>query len=153
MSRPRKLTPSYLEHKQTGRGRLVWTDHVGIRHEKLLPGAFESPESLQAKATLELEIATSPGRIPTAHRNGISVNELLLSFLEHAERHYRGPDGNPTGELREYKRVARHVRTLYGATSAGDFGPLKLKALRQGMIEAGMCRGVVNQRIGRVRQE
>jgi integrase len=152
MPRPRRLTPSYLEHKQTGRGRLVWTDHTGTRHEQLLPGAFGSPESLQAKAALELEIATSPIRVPIAHRTAITVNELFLAFLDHGERHYRGPDGNTTGELREYKLVSRHVRQLYGDTPVADFGPLKLKAVRQGMIDAGACRGVVNQRIGRLRR-
>jgi integrase len=152
MPRPRRLTPSYLVHKQTGRGRLVWADHTGTRHERLLPGAFGSPESLRAKAALDLEIATSPIRAPDAHRTGISVNELLLAFLDHGERHYRGPDGNPTGELSEYKLVSRHIRQLYGDTPVADFGPLKLKAVRQRMVDAGACRGVVNQRIGRLRR-
>lgn len=64
MPRPRRLTPSYLKHTQTGRGRLVWTDHAGTRHERLLPGAFGSPGCLQAKAAIEPEIATSPIRAP-----------------------------------------------------------------------------------------
>lgn len=152
MSRSRKPTPSYVLHKQSGQGRLVWYDQTGSRQQKLLPGPFGSSESLAAKARLELEIATSPTRSPVADRNGISVNELLLAFLEHAERHYRDPHGNPTGELREYKLVSKHVRVLYGETPAADFGPLKLKAIRRRMIDARMCRGVVNQRIGRVRR-
>jgi integrase len=152
MARSRNLTPSYVLHKQSGQGRLVWYDQIGSRQQKLLPGPFGSPESLAAKARLELEIATSPIRTPAAGRDGISVNELLLAFLEHAERHYRGPDGNPTGEWREYKLVSRRVRVLYGEIPVAEFGPLKLKAIRQGMVDAGMCRGVVNQRIGRVRR-
>jgi integrase len=75
-----------------------------------------------------------------------------LAFLEHAERHYQGPDGCTTSELREYKLVTRRVRVLYGETPVAEFGPLKLKAIRQEMINAGACRRVVNQRIGRLRR-
>jgi hypothetical protein len=60
VARKRKLTPTYTLHKQSDHGRLTWTDLLGIRQEKLLPGAFNSPESLTAKARLELELATSP---------------------------------------------------------------------------------------------
>jgi hypothetical protein len=118
MPRPRKLTPSYLEHKQTGRGRLVWTDHAGVRHEKLLPGAFGSPDSLSAKAQLELELAASPTRSLDADRRRISVAELLLAYLEHAERYYRGPDGNPTKELDKIKLSIRVMRELHGEVRA-----------------------------------
>lgn len=60
MARTRSLIPSYLHHKQTNRGRLVWMDAAGQRHDRLLPGRFNSAESLAAKARLELEIATAP---------------------------------------------------------------------------------------------
>ncbi|MFO0798099.1 MAG: hypothetical protein U0804_11540 [Gemmataceae bacterium] len=36
-------------HQQSGRGRLRWTDAAGIRPQKLLPGPFNSPESLVAR--------------------------------------------------------------------------------------------------------
>jgi len=91
LPRHHRLTPSYLKHMQTGRGRLVWTDHTGTRHERLLPGAFGSPESLQAKAALELEIATSPIRAPAACRPAISVNGLLHGAGTHA----RAPIAKP----------------------------------------------------------
>src|ERR1700722_18184216 len=79
MSRPRKSLPSYLEHKRSGKGRLVWTDTLGIRHEKLLPGLYQSSKSLAAKARLELELATSPTQ-SAANQTSITVNEVLLSF-------------------------------------------------------------------------
>lgn len=60
MARPRKSSPSYLLHQKTGRGRLIGTDSLGSRQEKLLPGADNSPESLVEKARLELEILSSP---------------------------------------------------------------------------------------------
>jgi hypothetical protein len=62
MARHRNPAPSYVLHQQSGRARLIWTDTGDVRHEKLLPGAYGSDESLAAKARLELELATSPTR-------------------------------------------------------------------------------------------
>ncbi len=53
MARHKKPAPSYVLHKQSGRGRLAWTDPLGVRQQKLLPGPFGSPESLTSKARLE----------------------------------------------------------------------------------------------------
>lgn len=82
----------------------------------------------------------------------MSVNEVLLAFLDHAERHYRRDDGTQTHEVDEYKLVSRYVRKLYGHTPAAEFGPVALKAVRQAFIDAGWCRSLVNQRVGRVRR-
>lgn len=147
----RKPTPSYVLHQQSGRGRLLWTDATGIRQQKLLPGPFNSPESLLAKARLELEIATAatatPARSPA---DAASVAEVLAAFLEHAKQHYRRDDGTPTRELKDYKLIIRHVRELYGETRAATFGPLALKAIRQKFVGAGWCRSLINQRVGRI---
>ena len=60
MSRARKLTPRYLKHKQSGRGRAVWTDADGQRQEQLLPGDHESAKSRQAFAWFLLERGATP---------------------------------------------------------------------------------------------
>ena len=90
MSTRRKPTPSYLLHKQSGRARAVWTDTTGTRQQKLLPGAFDSPESRTAFARLQLELEAAPHRPPGDRVTSVSVNEVLLAYLDHAERHYRG---------------------------------------------------------------
>jgi integrase len=151
MSRPRKSLPSYLEHKKSGKGRLVWTDTLGIRHEKLLPGLYQSQESLAAKARLELELATSPTQ-STADQTSITVNEVLLSFLTWAATHYRTPTGEPTTEIGELKWSIRPVRELYGDTPAVQFGPRALAAVRLHMIGLKWCRTLINRRIDRVKR-
>ena len=55
-----KSVPTYCLHKQSGRGRAVWSDHAGVRHFKLLPGAFGSADSRAAYAKPFLEIEASP---------------------------------------------------------------------------------------------
>jgi integrase len=86
----------------------------------------------------------------------ITVNELLLGFLRWAAGHYV-KDGRPTGEITNIKYAIRHAREMFGKTLAKDFGPRRLKNLRDRLIEeptsvtkAGnkrfLCRNEVNRR-------
>jgi integrase len=101
---------------------------------------------------LQLELETAPHRGRTPDPDGITVNEVLLAYLEHAERHYRGPDGTPTDEVRHIKTACRYVREFYGSTPAAGFGPLALKAVRQQFVARGWSRKTVNARVDRVRR-
>ena len=152
MGRPRRLTPSYVEHKQSGRGRAVWTDANGKQHQQLLPGAFESAESRQAFGRLLLEQEVAPKGTTIAPADGLLLVEMLDAFYTHAERHYRTPDGKPTSELAECKLVVRALREMYGQEHAKDFGPLKLKAVRQGWVVAKLSRKEANRRTNIVRR-
>ena len=152
MSARRKPTPSYLEHKQSGRARAVWTDQTGTRHQQLLPGPFDSSESRTAFARLQLEIEASPHHVRAAATNGTTINELFDAFLDHAEQHYVRADGTQTPEVEEYKALSRLVREHYGDTRAVEFGPVCLKAVREVMVGRGWCRTIINQRIGRLKR-
>jgi integrase len=152
MSAPRKPTPSYLLHRQSGRARAVWTDQTGTRQQKLLPGPFDSPESRTAFARLQLELETAPHLPPVAQRAGVSVNEVLLAFMRWAATHYRTPSGAPTTEIGELKWSIRPVRELYGDTQAAEFGPRALAAVRQHMVGLNWCRSLINRRIDRVKR-
>jgi integrase len=152
VSRTRNAAPSYIPHAKSGRGRLQWYDSTGTRREKLLPGPFGSPESLAAKARLELELAASSTHEPVAGPESLSVAELLCAYLDFAEKHYRGSDGSPTDEVRHIKAAIQHTQELYADMLATGFGPLALKAVRQRFVEQGWCRKTVNARIERVRR-
>lgn len=145
----RNPTPSYLEHKLSGRARAVWSDARG-RHDRLLPGLFGSAESRTAYSRLLAELAVSVA--PVVARPGLSINELLLAYVRHAERHYRAPDGGSTAEIGHIKVITRHVRALYGPTPAVDFGPLALRAVRERFVAAGWCRKTVNHQVERLRR-
>lgn len=149
MPRPRNLVPAYLKHKQSGRGRLVWTDSAGLRRQELLPGPFGSAESLAAKARRELELTTSPHQVPAST---CTINQLMLVCIEHATKHYVGLDGKPTNEQLLVKIVSRNTRALYGDLPAAEFGPLAFKAVRQRFVDLGWCRKTVNQQIERLRR-
>jgi len=75
----------------------------------------------------------------------------LTAFLDHAEQHYRKPDGTPTNEINEFEYTFKPLVELYGLTLASAFGPLALKSVRQRMIDAGWCRNVINHGVNRLR--
>jgi integrase len=150
VARSRNPVPSYLRHP-CGTARAVWTDPSGIRHFRMLPGAHDSEESKTAFGRLQLELATSPSAV-TAVSSGVSINELMLAYIEHAAKHYLGPDGKPTNEQLLVKIVSRNTRAVYGDLPAAEFGPLALKAVRQKFIDLGWCRNTVNQQVERLRR-
>lgn len=150
MPRPRKLTPSYMVHA-SGRGRAVWTDRNGERQYRLLPGPFNSEESLAAFARLKLELPATAGAA-TIDPTDLTVNELMDRYTVHAEDYYRGPDGKPTSEVRTVKLVAKALRETYGDELAAELTPLKVKAVRQKWIEAGLARSECNRRVNLIRR-
>lgn len=145
--------PKYRLHKSSGRAVVTLSDGLGGRYDVQL-GAYGSPESYQryARAIAEWEAAGRRRFVAAARAAGPSVNEIALAFLEHAGTYYRHPDGSPTNELAEYKLTIRHVRELYGLTPAAAFTPQTLKTVQKKLIDADLSRGVINQRIGRVKR-
>jgi integrase len=87
---------------------------------------------------------------------------MVAAYLNHARQHYRHPDGTPTSELRDFVSSLRPLCYLHGHTVAREFGPLALKTVRELMVKGydhpkygpqeALSRGVVNQRIGRIRR-
>ena len=158
MSRPRNSVPVYRFHKPTGQAYVRLPDGSGGRQMVYL-GAFGSPESKAAYERVLAEARTRPTAtckvakpVDATPASAATVNEVLLAFLRHAAQHYRRPDGTTTNELVEFKLVCRALRELYGHSPAHAFGPLALKAVRQRLIDAGLSRGVVNNRVNRVRR-
>jgi integrase len=158
----RPSVPSYRRHKQSVQAVVTLTDGMGGRRDVLL-GKYGTQASRQEYARVIAEWEANGRRLPS--REGgrdLTVYELALAFLRHAEQHYRHPDGTATKELPDYKLSLRPLTHLYGLTSAADFGPLALKAVRDLMVngyqhprhgeQVRLCRGVVNQRVGRIRR-
>src|SRR5579862_1662795 len=150
MSRSLRI-PLYRLHKQSGQAVVTLTDGLGGRRDLLL-GRYGTTESRAeyARAIAEWEAAGRQFKIAGATAGTLSINELILTFWQHAQQHYRREDGTPTNELSDYKLSLKQLREMYGTQAAAAFGPLKLKAVRQSMIDAGLSRGVINQRIGRI---
>ena len=149
MANKKLKTPALVHHKPTGRAR------VRIEGRDYYLGRWGDPEVEARYRRLVAEyIATGlpPGSRPAAGpAAGVSVNELLLAFMRHAQQHYRKPDGTPTDELHCYKSALKPVRRLYGMMPVADFDTVSLLAVREEMILAGWSRGYINRSINRVR--
>jgi integrase len=168
MSRRRSFSdPSYRLHRQSGQAVVTLADGLGGRRDVLL-GKYgtpdESPESWARYYQVLAEWKTNGRRLPTpdaqrTSEDSLTVNELILHFWQHVERHYRHPDGRPTSEQENYKIALRPLKELYGHASATSFGPKALKAVREKMIASvnpntGLpwCRKSINQRIDRIKR-
>ena len=105
---PRKV-PSYRHYKPKNLGLVV------INGKQHYLGRYGTPESLAEYHRLIQESLT-PGSTPRprqAEKAELTVGGLLLAFWEHAEKHYRSPDGKPTGELDNYRDALRPRRIIW----------------------------------------
>lgn len=132
--------PSYRLHKPSGQAVVTLSDKDHYL------GPHGSPESRAAYERLIAEWLAS-GRSPVQPAPGLTVQEVLAAYWEHAEGYYR-KNGEPTKQLDHVKRALAPARRLYGGTPAAEFGPAKLKACRQEMVRKGWCRRLTNQRVG-----
>ncbi|MFO0938342.1 MAG: hypothetical protein U0798_17690 [Gemmataceae bacterium] len=145
-------TPSYRHHRSTNQA--VVTIRLGNGQRKdIYLGPWKSRESRAAYARVIAECESSSGYITTEKmRSDLTIDEIIVAFLRHAEKHYRHADGTQTGEYQGFVISVRPLRRLYGSTVAAEFGPLALKAVREQMIRDGIARKSINQRIGRIKR-
>jgi integrase len=139
-SRPLR-TPKYRHHKPSGLAVVTLNGH------DCYLGRYGSDESQAEYKRLVAEwLASSRQVAATATGSAdLTVNELLLAYVRHADAYYR-KNGKPTTEPTNIRLALRPLHRLYGHTLAKDFGPLALKSVRQAMIEADLCRNEVNKR-------
>ena len=170
MSRPKSI-PAYRLHRRSGRAVVTLADNSGRRHDVYL-GKHGTTESRTEYARVIKEWEISGHHKPTNSRGSstapadLTINELLLAYLDHAQRYYV-KNGVETSEVDSIRQAIRFVKDLYGATLARDFGPLALKVVRQSMIEhkitrkckhktvvlaQGLSRGNINKQIARIKR-
>ena len=142
--------PAYRLHKPTGQAvvRLNGRDfYLGKHGSEASHEVYRRTVAgwLVADQSRPLNSEAAPGSSTP------SVNDIILAFwTRHAEAHYRHADGTPTGELANFRVSLRPLRLLFGRSLASDFSPLGLKATRNAMIDSGLARGTINQRVGRI---
>ena len=136
--------PSYRRHKPTDKAV------VTIEGRDIYLGPYGTVESRSEYERLLGEWLTARRNTPQSiSGSDLTVNELFIAYHEHAARYYL-KDGKQTSEVRNIGLALRQARRLYGHTLVSQFGPLALKAVRQSMVESGICRNEVNKRIRHV---
>lgn len=129
-------TPSYRHHK--GSGQAV----VTLDGRDVYLGAYGSDASRSAYDRIVAEWLVNGRRL--ADQEGITIAELVVRYLEFVDRRYR------SHEPANIRFALRPVREVYGTTTAVDFGPIALKAIRARFVDSGNCRSFVNKRVGMI---
>jgi integrase len=140
---PRKRKPTYTLHKATGQAR------VRINGQDHYLGEYGSAES---RARYDDLIAEWLLRYGDTTRQTLTVDDLAILFIEDAEKHYRRPDGTPTGSAENMRHALRPLVKQFGRVPIREFGPRVLKEFRDHLVAIGHCRTHINRKIGRVRQ-
>lgn len=145
MSTRSKRGPTLCRHKATGHayakfgGRQLWF------------GRYDDPEAHQNFARTLAEWRANGCRLPPDwEQEENSVADVVARYLEFAERWYVGPDKAPTREVEHVRVAARPLLKSYGTLSMGQFGVRELKTVREGLIDGGLVRKTINDRMNRI---
>ena len=138
--------PSYRHHKPSGQAV------VTLNGRDFYLGEFDSPSSREGYDRLICEWLSHGRQLPNVVACGnLTIAELMAAYLRFAEVYY-SRDGQPTSEYTCMKDALRPVRELYSRNSIREFGPIALKAVRQRMVDHGLCRRLINHRVNRIRR-
>lgn len=134
--------PTYQFHKGSGQARTI------IDGKSIYLGVYNSPKSQEKFNDLKAEWRLRNN----VDQYTLTVDDLALRYLAHAEIYYRAKDGSPTRTADNIRYALRPLIELYGQTRVREFGPKKLKAVRDAMIKAGHSRTYINSMIGKIKQ-
>ncbi len=134
--------------------------YVKLAGKPFYLGKHGTPASKAKYAQKIAELAANDGQPPPPSPSDLTIIELADLFLQHAVKHYR-KDGRLTGEVSNFKAAIKALLFLYDEEPVCDFGPQKLKAVRNLMITgytdrhgkaiAGWSREVINRQVNRLR--
>jgi integrase len=126
--------------------------YVELAGKRLYLGPWGAPETTnryyELMATWMPTERRRPVAPPPAERAAaeLTVVELAVRFMEHAAGYY-----GPSSSLHTYKAAIRHWRAVAGAERVADFGPKRLRDVRDAMVAAGLARPTCNRLVGLVR--
>ncbi len=151
MPRQRKL-PSYRHHKSSGQAVVT----LGGRDIYL--GKHDTVASHDRYRQVVAEWLAHHEQTPASSTTGampdtalLSINELFLAYWRFCQGHYV-EQGKPTRECANVKDAVRSLVQDYGDMAVREFRPSTLKAVRQSMIDSGLARTTINDRVNRIRR-
>ena len=137
--------PSYRLHRQSGHAI------VTLSGRDILLGAHNTRASRDRYNQVIAEWIAN-GRQLRAEPAAMTIVMLAKAYWTHCLTYYPGESGR--GERQSIKLAINVLRRLYAREDdrVAEFGPLKLKAVRQAMVDGGWCRTYVNAQVGRIRR-
>jgi integrase len=133
--------PKYSLHKPSGQAK------VRYNGKTLYLGKHGTRASLEAYAEFVAKLPKSDGP-PTFSDPPVGtvllVGECVLRYQEHARTYY-AREGVPTGEHVTIRKALRPLTKRFAELPVTEFGPKKLKQLREDMIALNWTRYYVNK--------
>jgi integrase len=80
------------------------------------------------------------------------IPDLVRAYMVFAKEYYVDPEGANTSEVGYIERTLEVLLDCFPSLSVDEFGPLRLKEVREVMIDKKWCRKQVNQRISTIRR-
>lgn len=139
--------PKYSKHRASGKAVVT----INGQDHYLGPHGSKASRVEYDRLICEFLATGRRGTAQDAAKREITVTELIAAYWKFAERYYR-KGGKPTSELSVIKLAVRTVKAFYGKDPAEEFGPLKLKAVREHWITEGHARKTINDQCGRIKR-
>lgn len=140
---PRSI-PKLRHHKGSGQALVV------IDGKSIYVGKHGTPQAQEQYDRVVAEWLSN-GRRVDQDGPGLTIAETILAYWNFAQTYYR-KNGETTDELYGIKAAMRPLRKAYASLPVADFGPLKLKSVRQAMVDAGHSRKYVNDNVNRIKR-
>jgi len=129
--------------------RLPGEDRIRARPLKPYGAKWATKDEIVAREVARQMYAHALATSRTQHRDWDgTVGRLARMYMAYAREYYRPP----SSEAERVRQALLPLLRLYEDLPAEDFGPLALQEVRQAMIEAGLARVTINQRIGVVKR-
>ena len=155
--------PAYRLHKSTGQavisvhGRVIQLGPFGsqkshARYQEEIANWRAVRQRLELEQAAEPEPEVTLNELQARRLRGfpVSIDELALAYLDFARDYYR-KNGRVTREAEIIGDMLRVLVRHHSGEAAEEFGPVKLKELRERMIdEVDWCRKHINKQISRL---
>ncbi|RKY06967.1 MAG: site-specific integrase [Planctomycetota bacterium] len=80
------------------------------------------------------------------------IPDLVRAYMDYAKAYYVDSNGQPTREPEFIRYTMKVLLNCFGALPVDEFGPLRLKEVREAMIDKKWCRTQINQGISTIRR-
>lgn len=138
----KRQQPKYSLHKATGQAR------VRINGKPIYLGPHGSEESRRRYDEVVAEYMKGTLNV-SFHK--LTINQLCIAFVKHAKAYYV-KNGRITSEVSNIQTALRPLVKIHGKCLVSEFGPAKLKQVRELMVKNGIVRKSVNRGIGRIKR-
>ena len=83
--------------------------------------------------------------------SGLTIVEVCERYLDDRRAYFAGTDGKPSRSYLRIKAVVKLLLDHYATLPADQFGPLKLRAIREALIKPDITRGYINELVSDIR--